>query len=654
MQRNHLKLLSLLAVTALCLCSVAVIMEDSNEVDAITDLGTFNSVTGSDTKNNSNNNAAYSKLWVDITTLSKQGYFRVLVGSDVWITHGENDSGPATVTSGFGLTVNSGEYSDISGTISKAGSVEITYYNNTGGGPYTVGIVGVQGSTPVSSISIDGDSEVAVGDNISLSASVSPSNATDKSVTWSVTSGSSYVTISSSGTSCTVTGKAAGTATIKCAANDGSGKYATKTITVVKLVTSLNISTGSAGETIRLTATTSSGASDRSVQWEITSGSSIASLTNINSTSTGGYCTVTPLGYGTIVVTCTSTDGAKTADKTLYIGKVVFNNNGGSGGPGTMYCVNTSTSCFVDPNAEPSRSGYEFMGWATSSSGSVYYEPGDTVYGTSKSTKTFYAVWGKYGYLQFSANLGSGGPSTQELLIQSGSSDSITIPTGSDPTRSGYNFNGWSTSQTATSKQYSSGDSVTVSSGETVQLYAVWTVASKDIILSFNANGGSGAPSPITKTTTASSETFTIPSGTPTKSGYQFKGWSESSSATSASYVAGNTLTLSSDKTLYAVWSQIITITSTPSEKGVVGETYSYAVSTNVSGATISVSGASWLSVSGSTISGKPTASGTYDITVTVTKANCVTTTQNFTITVYSSLGFNSAPSASGIFAYVK
>ncbi|MBQ8015932.1 MAG: InlB B-repeat-containing protein [Clostridia bacterium] len=67
--------------------------------------------------------------------------------------------------------------------------------------------------------------------------------------------------------------------------------------------------------------------------------------------------------------------------------------------------------------------------------------------------------------------------------------------------------------------------------------------------LTYNANGGNGAPS-----AQSGAASYTVSSVKPVRSGYTFLGWSKSSSATSASYVAGNTITLSANTTLYAVW----------------------------------------------------------------------------------------------------
>ena len=72
------------------------------------------------------------------------------------------------------------------------------------------------------------DKTANIGDTTQLTATVSPSNATNKAVTWS-SSNDFVAAVSSSGL---VTAKAVGTATITATVNDGSGKMATATITV--------------------------------------------------------------------------------------------------------------------------------------------------------------------------------------------------------------------------------------------------------------------------------------------------------------------------------------------------------------------------------------------------------------------------------------
>ena len=66
--------------------------------------------------------------------------------------------------------------------------------------------------------------------------------------------------------------------------------------------------------------------------------------------------------------------------------------------------------------------------------------------------------------------------------------------------------------------------------------------------LTYNANGGTGAPN-IEKGTN-----LVISATVPTRSGYNFLGWAESNTATIATYTTGQTIKLTKDVTLYAVW----------------------------------------------------------------------------------------------------
>lgn len=81
---------------------------------------------------------------------------------------------------------------------------------------------------------------------------------------------------------------------------------------------------------------------------------------------------------------------------------------------------------------------------------------------------------------------------------------------------------------------------------------ALPTISAKtSYTVSYNANGGSGAPAAQTKWY---GETLKLQTGTPTRTGWTFKGWATSSTATSATYAAGANYTANSGATLYAVW----------------------------------------------------------------------------------------------------
>ena len=71
--------------------------------------------------------------------------------------------------------------------------------------------------------------------------------------------------------------------------------------------------------------------------------------------------------------------------------------------------------------------------------------------------------------------------------------------------------------------------------------------------ITYNANNGTGAPS--SQSFYTDNLTVSIPSTIPTRPNYTFLGWSTNASATSATYAANSSATLSAqDYTLYAVW----------------------------------------------------------------------------------------------------
>lgn len=76
--------------------------------------------------------------------------------------------------------------------------------------------------------------------------------------------------------------------------------------------------------------------------------------------------------------------------------------------------------------------------------------------------------------------------------------------------------------------------------------------------LSYNKNTTdtvTGMPSSTSCTTTTGSCTVTV-SGSPSRANWAFLSWRTNSNGTGSSYVSGNTITLTADKTLYANWKQ--------------------------------------------------------------------------------------------------
>ena len=162
-------------------------------------------------------------------------------------------------------------------------------------------------------------------------------------------------------------------------------------------------------------------------------------------------------------------------------------------------------------------------------------------------------------YLRYHANGGTGEPNTQSTLDTTVSPVTFRV-SSNEPTRTNYIFLGWSFDYTATKADYVGGDTVYLYSDKPDRtLYAVWKYTPKyNYYLRYNANGGTGGPDTQSNLeTTDTSVKFKVPSTKPTRTNYTFLGWSFNSTATSADYVSGNTVTLNyekPDRTLYAVW----------------------------------------------------------------------------------------------------
>jgi hypothetical protein len=161
-------------------------------------------------------------------------------------------------------------------------------------------------SIPVTSITVTGSGGATTistsGGTLQLSAVVLPANASNKTVTWSVTNGTGQATISTGGL---VTVVSDGTVTARATATDGSNIFGTLTLTIsnqIILVTEINI-TGEGGlssitsdkGTLQLIATILPyNATDQSVTWTESDGTGFAfvSSTGLVTTITSGIVTV--------------------------------------------------------------------------------------------------------------------------------------------------------------------------------------------------------------------------------------------------------------------------------------------------------------------------------------------------------------------------
>ena len=164
-------------------------------------------------------------------------------------------------------------------------------------------------AVPVSSISLNKPSlSLAVGEEETLSVTVLPSSATDKTITWS-SNNSNIASVNSAGK---VTANAiGGPVTITATANDGSGKTATCEVTVIAArvnVTGVTLNKSATtlyvGDSETLTATVApADATNKTVSW----------TSDDESVATVEDGEITAVGVGSATITATTEDGDFTA-----------------------------------------------------------------------------------------------------------------------------------------------------------------------------------------------------------------------------------------------------------------------------------------------------------------------------------------------------
>ena len=193
----------------------------------------------------------------------------------------------------------------------------------------------------------------------------------------------------------------------------------------------------------------------------------------------------------------------------------------------------------------PTLENYTFDGWFTSTSGGTEIKPSAIV--NLLSDDTLYAHWtGKVNAVTFDANGGTS--STTKKDVNYG----LTYGTLPNPSRTGYNFDGWYTAPGG-HNEVTSKDTVRLTSDQT--LYAHWTV--KQPVITFQGNGGyviaNGEKDTSLDITLAyGSQYGQLPEAF--REGYAFDGWFTASSG--GSRISGSDInTATSTDTIYAHWS---------------------------------------------------------------------------------------------------
>ena len=255
-------------------------------------------------------------------------------------------------------------------------------------------------------------------------------------------------------------------------------------------------------------------------QWTIASEDGSINGNTLTITAEGNAVTVTAT-WTAIKYTITFNDNVTDGSVTEEMQAQTFDYESGA--------IDTAT---LTANAF-TRTGYQFIGWSTSSDGQVVYTDEASLSSVLPDTKgetvivNLYAVWNAITYtIEYAPadGLGAINPDTVSLNEGSEPNNSVTLPSGGF-TRVGYDFKGWAYTPGSTKADITAGGTLTIdatwitshaSSGTTITLYAVWDEIKYTI--SYQDGDSSSQSDPI-------GYTSTIKLANPTRTGYTFLGW---------------------------------------------------------------------------------------------------------------------------------
>ena len=178
-----------------------------------------------------------------------------------------------------------------------------------------------------------------------------------------------------------------------------------------------------------------------------------------------------------------------------------------------------------------------------------------------------YAVWQSNSptnyTVTYNGNGSTGGsvPTDSNVYAQNASVTVKANPGGL--VRSGHTFLGWANTSSVSTPTFAvTGSTVNPPSfnmpASNVTLYAVWqsSPTTCNVIYNGNNNTGGSAPTDSNNPYNSGSTVTVLNQGTLTRTNYTFLGWNTNSSATTATHMPGQTFTINSNTTLYAIWQQ--------------------------------------------------------------------------------------------------
>ncbi|MEI8197326.1 MAG: InlB B-repeat-containing protein, partial [Phycisphaerae bacterium] len=245
-----------------------------------------------------------------------------------------------------------------------------------------------------------------------------------------------------------------------------------------------------------------------------------------------------------------------TASSATYA--LAYSGNGSTGGavpvdPGSPYLVG-STVTVQGNSGFLSKTGYSFVCWNTAPDGS-----GTNYYGANSfpiaSNLILYAQWAAspttYA-MSYNGNGSTGGtaPTDGGTPYNTGGATVTVLGNTGSLVKTGYTFAGWNTAANGSGTSYNTGNTFTIAGATT--LYAQWSASVLTLV--YNGNGNTSGIAPTNTYATGAMATVVGNPGGLARPGYIFAGWNTAASGTGTGYLAGSTIAVNSNTTLYAQW----------------------------------------------------------------------------------------------------
>lgn len=222
---------------------------------------------------------------------------------------------------------------------------------------------------------------------------------------------------------------------------------------------------------------------------------------------------------------------------------VSYNGNGSTSGSTAAQTKTYGTNLTLRANGF-ARTNFAFKHWNTNTTDTGTAYNASATY-TANAGATLYAIWNRtVTYNKNTTDTVGSLPSAQTAIATS----AITLSSNT-PTRTNYVFKRWNTGTTDAGTAYNKGASYAANAGN-VTLYAIWNP-----IISFDANGGTGAPAPQTKTY---GEDLVLTTEQPTRDGFSFRQWNTASDGSGTAYATNGLFASETATTLYATWNATV------------------------------------------------------------------------------------------------